>query len=692
MANVHRVVPTYCALCISRCGCLATLEGDRLLRIDPDPLHPTGKSICIKARAAPELVMHPERLRTPLRRTRPKGDPDPGWQAISWGEALALAGERLAAAGPQATAFAVATPSGTAIADSFGWIHRLAHAWGSPNMVFATENCNWHRDFTPRLTWGNSLGMPDWENTATIVLWGCNPAATWLALAGRVRAAQQRGARLIVIDPRQAGLASGADLWLPVRPGTDAALALGLIHLLLTEGGVDVEFLRQHSDAFVPASDGSGTVLERLAAEVSAWTPTRVAEVTGVPEAKIRQAAEHFRTARPVSLYAWTGTCQQRQATDAARAINILYGLTGCLGRPGGNLWPAKPLVNDISGFERVREDRRRLSLGLAERPLGPPARGWVTSRDLFRAIVSEDPYPISALVAFGGNFLVSKPLTRHADEALSKLDFFVQTELFATPTARWADLLLPSASCWEREGLQAGFMVDAAAEMHLQLRPALVPPPGEARSDTRIVFDLADALGLNEQFFGGDPEVGMAYILEPSGVDPIALRARSRGMTAPNLTRAAEPVRLHLSSTSLAQAGGNEFPCFTPSTVSHARPFVLTCGKTPHYCHSQFRQLASLRRRQPYPEAELAPDVAASRGIVDGAEIAIVTEHGQMHCHAVINPKLAPTVVWAHYGWWDVVAPINYNACSDGETFDPVSGSNALRGMACDVRCRPSM
>ena len=685
-AMARDVIPTYCALCISRCGCLATVEDGRLVRVDPDPLHPTGRAICVKARAAPELVAHPERLATPLRRTRPKGEADPGWQPIGWDEALALAGERLQAAGPQGTAFAVATPSGTAIADSFGWIHRLAHLWGSPNLVFATENCNWQRDFGPFLTWGSSLGMADYEHAATILLWGCNPAATWLAQAERIRAAQKRGTRLIVVDPRQGGLANGADLWLPVRPGSDTALALGLIHLLLNEGGADLTFLRGHSDAFSRAPGGSGTVLESLAAQAAAWPPARVAQVTGIGEADLRQAAAFLAAGRPVSLTTWTGTCQQRDATAATRAVNILYALTGSLGQPGGNRWFPKPRLNDIAAFAAVSPAVRRQTLGLGERPLGPPARGWITSRDLFHTIVSDDPYPIHALVAFGSNFLVSKPATRHAEEALAKLDFFVQTELFATPTARWADLLLPAASCWEREGLQAGFMVSQEADAHLQLRPAVAQPPGEARSDTRIVFDLAATLGLGAQFFAGDPEAGLAHVLAPSGLDAETLRRSPRGLAAPQLTAEASVPRITLWSAELADIGQAALPAYAPAPAPAALPFTLTCGKTVHYCHSQFRQLPSLRARQPGPEAELAPDVAAARGIGPGDAIVIRTAGGQMHCTAVVSGKLAAGTVWAHYGWWDAAEPIDYNACMDGEDFDAVAGCNALRGLPCDV------
>lgn len=680
------ILPTYCALCISRCGCLATVEDGRLLGIAPDPAHPTGRAICIKARTAPEQVNHPARLRTPLRRTRPKGDADPGWQPIGWDEALALCAQRLRAAGPSATAFAVATPSGTAIADAFGWIHRLAHLWGSPNLVFATENCNWHRDFGPALTWGRGLGMPDYAHTACILLWGSNPAATWLAHAERIRAAQQRGARLIVVDPRRSGLANGADLWLPLRPGSDGALALGLIHLLLETGGADLDFLRTYSDAFAPAPDGRGSVLERLAERAAQWPPARVAAVTGVDEAMLREAAALLGATRPVSLYTWTGSCQQAQATDATRAINLLYALTGSLGQPGGNRWLPGPRLNDIAAFDRVAPETRARTLGLAERPLGPPARGWITTRDLFRAIAREEPYPVRALFAFGGNFLVSKPATRDAEAALARLDFFAQSELFETPSARWADLLLPAASCWEREGLQAGFMVDAAADAHVQLRPAVARPPGEARGDTAIVFALARALGLDADFFGGDETAALDHQLAPSGLDVAALRAAPRGLPAPHLNAPPPMPRIALWSEALARETGDGLPRWTPPEPDPVRPFTLTCGKVVAYCHSQFRQIDGLRRRQPEPLAELAPDVAAARGIAAGDRVAVHTAGGAVHYRAEISERLAAGTVWAHYGWSSETAPVDYNAAMDGECFDRVSGSNALRGIACDV------
>lgn len=685
-------------MCISRCGCLATVENGALLRIDPDPEHPTGSAICIKAKSAPELVYHRDRLKTPLLRTRPKGEADPGWQPISWDEALDRIAAKLIGHGPLATAFAVTTPSGTAIADSFGWIHRLAHGFGSPNLVFATENCNWHKDFSPAHTWGAGIGMPDFERSGCILLWGVDPAVTWLSQAQRIRQAQKRGTRLIVVDPRGAGLAAGADLWLAPRPGTDAALALGLIHLLLADGGHDRAFLSRYSDADTLAPDGSGTVLEKLAERAAGFPPERVETLTGVPSAALKEAARLLAESKPVSFFTWTGTCQQAQATDATRAVNILYALTGDLDAPGGNVWFEKPAVSDIAGFEWVDADTRSQTLGRESRPLGPPSKGWITTRDLFRAIGEGQPYPVRALVSFGGNFLVTKPQTRLAGEALTQLDFFVQAELFHTPTTSWADIVLPAASCWEREGLQAGFAVSQEAESRVQLRPALVSPPGDAKPDTWMVFELAKRLGLADRFFGGDPEAGLAHLLAPIGLTPEALRAQGRGLTLRLATRYRKyettgfntpSGKVELWSETLRQAGHDPLPDYRLPEPSPQLPFLLTCGKVAPFCHSQFRNLPSLRKHYPEPVAELAPDVAAARKIRNGDPVAILTAAGEMHALAKVVPRLAAGTVWAQYGWWQDARPVNYNACTEGETFDPVSGSNALRGLACNVRRR---
>ncbi|NJO55852.1 MAG: molybdopterin-dependent oxidoreductase, partial [Rhodospirillales bacterium] len=259
----------YCPLCISKCGSISTVEAGRLTRVRPDREHPTGGTFCIKGRAAPELVHSDRRLLHPLMRTRPKGDADPGWRRITWDEAVAFAAERMRASaeahGAQSVVFGVTTPSGTAVADAFGWIHRLAHAFGSPNVLFATENCNWHKDYSSALTFGAGIGSPDFDRTGCMLFWGFNPSTTWPAYARAAMEAKRRGARLIVVDPRQAGLASAADQWLPVRPGSDGILALAIAGQMIENRWFDYDFVARWSNGplLVRADNGRFMTVER---------------------------------------------------------------------------------------------------------------------------------------------------------------------------------------------------------------------------------------------------------------------------------------------------------------------------------------------------------------------------------------------------------------------------------------------
>lgn len=758
----------YCALCISRCGCRVTVEDGRLTRVEADPSHPTGQALCVKAKAAPEAVHAPGRLLHPLRRTRPKDGGDPGWQAISWDEALDLLASKIRAAqtrhgpdGATGLALGVATPSGTAMSDSFVWVHRLAHALHSPNLVFATENCNWYKDHAPALTYGAGIGMPDYAHTGCILLWGFNPSTSWLAQATALQQARQRGAKLIVIDPRRAGLAVSADLWLRPQPGSDGALAQGLAHQLIERHGHDADFLTRWSDApflldvasgrLLTAADleadgnpeqrliwdeqhgtavccpvhppnvtpGSSSpaltgryrvttlngmrecepVFERLKRHCAAWDATTVATVTGIPEAQLQQAMDLICAHRPLSYFTWTGTCQHEEATQISRALSLFYALTGCIDAPGGNVWFDKPPLADMSGFSWVTPAERAATLGLDERPLGPSSKGWITTRDLFRCIVQEEPYPISCLLSFGSNFLSSKPHTRWSEEALAKLDFFALSELYETPTARHADLLLPACTAWEREGLQAGFQVDAAAESLLQLRPAFVSPQGESRSDTWIIFALACRLGLQEVFFNGDQEAALRAQLAPTGLTPEALRAAPGGLrlSLPPRYRKYEQQgfatpsrRLELYCPALAQHDQGALP--EPSRQHRPLPegydLLLTTAKWPQYCHSQQRDLPSLRRRMPEPLVELHPEIARQHGITAGDWVEIHTTLGSVRARARLEPHLAENVVCAQYGWWQYADGAgDTNRILDGECFDPVSGSNALRSTPCYLR-----
>ena len=781
--NAAQRIPGWCALCRSRCGCISVVQDGRLIAVEPNPQHPTGKALCAKGRAAPELVYSPERLLHPMKRTRPKGDPDPGWVEISWDAALdatASAMRRLAEEnGPESVAFGVTTAAGTAISDSAHWIQRLMNAFGSPNNCHAQELCAWHKGKAQTYTLGASgIGTPDFDHTGCIVLWGHNPNTAFLAHGWKTSEAKSRGASLVVIDPRHAGPAVKADQWLRVRPGTDGALALALAGVMIAEGWYDRAFMQAWSNgAFLvrldeqrlvtavelglsdspypvawdtsadapvvvdlqhpvepdaasdwalegtftlPTTNGSivcQPAFDMYTALCARYTPERAADITGAPAAQIRATARLLWESRPVCLSTWTGLEQHDNATQTARAISLLYALTGSHGAQGGNVTFPKPPAGSVAGGNLISNEQRRKALGIAERPLGPPLDGWITSDDLYRAILERQPYPVRGLVSFGSNLLMSHADVIRGSEALRRLDFYVHADLFLNPTAAYADIVLPVNTPWERQALQFGFDVDQQADERVQLRPTAVESRGESRSDEWIVFQLASRLGLGEYFWEGDIEAAYRHRLEPSGITLEALRAQPQGIRVPLEMTYRKHVanggfntpsrRVEVWSETFRAHGYAPLPDYREPTISPVSrpelaaqyPLVLTSVKTPQYCHSQHRNLPSLRKLMPDPQVELHPETAAARHIAQGDWVAIDTPKGRIRARAKLHPDLAPNVVVAQYGWWQACEPLglpgypalgdesaNYNLLIGNEHTDPISGAAPHRSYLCEI------
>lgn len=782
----------YCALCVSRCGSIAVLENGRFIALEPDPSHPTGKALCAKGRAAPELVYHPDRLLYPLKRTRPKGDPDPGWQRISWGEALDLTAaslRRIAQAhGPRSVVFGVVSPSTSASDDSVIWIQRLMNAFGSPNLCASMELCGWGRFLATQYTFGAGVPgvyMPDLEQAGCILFWGYNPNLARLAHATATVDALRRGARLIVVDPRRTGPAQKADLWLQVQPGTDGALALGIAQVMIERGWYDRDFIRDWTNGplLVRTDTGRLLTLHDLSAHGSAgqyvaWSetysrpisydpgtgryegddpapalvgefaidtlqgevvcrpafalaaelcrqyrPERVEAICGVARDQIEQAARLLWEARPVAYYAWSGIEQQTNATQTARAIAQLYALTGSFDTPGGNvLFPAVPAASAVGGG-LLPAAQRTQTLGLAERPLGPSRWQFVTSDEVYRGILEQQPYGVHAMVNFGANLLLSHADSRRGRQALAALGFYVHADLFMNPTAELADVVLPIASAFEREALKIGFEVSADAQSLVQLRQRVVQPRGEARSDTEIVFDLACRLGLGVHFWDGDVAAGYRYQLGPSGVSLDTLRENPGGVRVPLEVRYrkfaeqqdgaprgfATPTRkIELYSETLLEHGYAPLPAYEAPLVGPASrpdlverfPLILTCAKHTLFCESQHRGLPRLRRHARDPEVELHPMAAAERGINPGDWVHIETPAGSVRARARMNDTLAPNVVCGQHGWWQACPEIgaagydplsaegaNLNLIIGNEAIDSISGSVPHRAYLCQIR-----
>jgi anaerobic selenocysteine-containing dehydrogenase len=790
-------IHTYCAMCVSHCGVVATVEDGALTKVSPDPEHPNG-GICVKGTAAPEIVYSPDRLQYPMVRTRPKGDPDPGWTRIPWDEAMALTASRLleikARHGPEAVVFPIATPAGSGSIDFTFWAQRLAHAFGSPNIERSTHVCQWHRDGGSRYTYGVGLPPPDYENARCILLWGFNPQATWPTMAMRIGRARARGAQLIVIDPRKTDLAGKADVWLPVRPGADGALALSMIHVLLEERLYDEDFVRDwtngtflvredtdqpltgqdlvpdgdpdrflvwdrrvgrpvgyrveggyEDDGVEPALAGSYTVrlangttvechpafelLQKLAA---GYSPEQMEPLTWVSAGDVRRAVRLFAAEKPSCYYTWSGLEQRADAVQTNRAVCLFYALTGQFDQRGSNVLFASTPTNPVLGVELLPEQQAWRRLGYAERPLGPPGDmgvyGSVRAQDVYRAILTGDPYAVKAMVAFGSDSLVAHVDPLLGKQALEALDFYVHVDLFENPTASFADLLLPAASSWEREAVWPApppFALSESTGTWAQYRQAVVQPVHETRPDLDIIFDLAQRLGLGEHFFGGDMEAAFNYHLAPSGLTVEQLREHPLGVRVAGETRYSKyreidaatgqprgfqtPTRkLEIYSTTFARAGYPPLPVVwgpTDTTVGadtndEEYPLALTFSRLVQFVDDGHRNIPRLRRQAREPFLEIHPTTAGALGIEDDTWVVVETREGAVTVTAKVSTSVDPRVVVTQYGWWQACQELgaaaydpfrpegaNVNLLIPNDVMDPISGSVPHRTQRCRVR-----
>ena len=711
----------FCTLCRSRCGAIFTIENNRLVEVQPNPAHPTGKSMCPKGRAAPEIAHSARRLTTPLRRTAPKTALNPCFVPISWEEALSEIAEKLTRyrmeSGPESIAFAITSGSSSSTSDWTDWLQRFVRGFGSPNTVYSTEICNWHKDNAHVFTFGCGLPTAEYRSSDLILLWGHNPANVWLAQAEAIGAARARGAKLAVIDPRRAGSARDADMWLRIRPGTDGALALGLARWLIVNSAFDADFVRHWTNAAFLVRDDTGLFLRpvdigregegylvwsqdegaavnakgnldaatldgrftvaapggdiachtafalyRKAAEP--YDPATVADITTIPTTQIEELAAAIAAAGSICYHGWTGIGQHTNATQTERAIATLYALTGHFDAPGGNVrMPALP-VPALHSMAMIPQDTRQRALGLDKRPLGPPADGWITSTDFYNAAITGKPYRIRAFFAFGSNPLVSHPAPERGRQAFEALDFHVHCDLFLNPTSAYADIVLPVSSAWEHEALRIGFELSPEAQELVQLRPQMIPRQGEARSDMWIAFQLAKRLGMGELFFDGDIERGFAHLLAPLGLDLETLRAHPEGARVPlqhayrkyhRTGFATQTGKVELYSELLHRHSYPPVPVYIPPAEARSDQYPLTLfsANSGYYCHSQHRGINALRRRREDPTAEIHPELATRRGIADGDWILVRTRNGAIRLRAKLNETLAEDVVAGDYGWW---------------------------------------
>ncbi len=778
-------IHTYDPQCKSRCAVICHVKEGKLVEIRKDPDHPNSANLCPKGIFSTELVYHPERLRYPVRRTRPKTDPDPGWERISWGEALNTIAQKLKVIkeeyGPEAVFFSKGASGGTPGNDYKDWVSRLALAYGSPNGDLGTTHiCNWHKDKGSVYTYGVAIPAPEFEKANCILLWGHNPAATWRRHLEEVNKARKRGAKIIIIDPRRNETWREGDLWLPVRPGTDGALALGMLHVMINENLYDEEFTRNWTTApflirkdngnylreneihpqgenknhlvwdkkrkgllsydpltklyleegdpalegtyFVQLKDGEKiecqTAFQFLKELVSQYPPEKVEEITWVKAEEIREATRLFALQKPSCYYTYNGIEQHTNSMQTNRAISIFFSLSGNFDRPGGNVIFPRVKTNKVDGKEEFRVGKK--PLGKEKRPLGPSN---VHARDFYEALLEGKSYPVKALIAFGGNVLSANGDTTKGRKAFEKLDFFVQVDLFETPTGKLADILLPAVTPWEAFLLKPTFEGTVNTSSYLQLMDQVIPPLQEAWPDIKIVFELAKRLGLGDKFWDGDIEKAFNYQLAPSGIKVEDLRKNPDGIFVPLPVRYQKyeeksdnkglkgfntpSGRVEIYSETFLKNGYAPLPVyqeplmspFSQPKLAEKYPFILTNFKLLAYCHGQHRGVPSLRKLAPYPYVEINEKRADELGIKDGDWVLMETPSGRIRLKAKLEENIHPQVVCTQHGWWQGCKALdlpaydpfseegaNVNLLVPNELADPITGSVPHKSYVCNI------
>lgn len=732
MTAPDQTLPTNCRLCGYLCGLLARVEAGHVVDVKPDPnRYPYDPHIvngCLRHRINPQFLEHPQRLNQPLKRIGARGSGR--WETCSWEQALDDIAQRLGNLRQQFGAETLATSIGGA--RGVYWpLHRFMNLFGSPNNIGIGQIC-----WNPQV-WVNTLtfGWPieyelDPDLTRCAVLWGTNPAESDNSLLWRtICQFTRQGGSLIVIDPRQTRTARRASLHLPLKPGTDAALALGFLHAIISEGLYDQAFVNDWCQGFEPLQD-----------HISQYPPEKVAALTDLPASDIVQAARLFATQRPATQISGRGVDQiGANSVQALRAMAILRAITAGIDLPGASHLGQMPdfipeidleltdhlpesqrtkqlgadqiLLQTYSGYERVNAFTQRHARRLPHRYLTSAHPNLV-----WRAMQTGDPYPIKAMIVMASNPLLSHADSRLIYTALKSLDLLVVLDYFLTPTAMLADYVLPVAGTLERPVLQT----DAGISNIAYGGPAAISPLAERRTDYDFWRELGIRMDQESYWQWPSLQACFADILAPVGLDWDSFCAS--GLYAPprlyhqheNIDPATgEPLgfatpsgKVELYSTILEQLGYDPLPVHSPNETALTKPgfkenyplTLLTGARQQPYYASEFRQFSQLRTHHPHPLAEISSQTAELISIQDGEMIWVETANGRARFQAKIC-EIRPEVVSVEYGWWfpeleasepDLggvwVSNANLLTTAEFETCDPLLGQWPYNGLPCRI------
>jgi anaerobic selenocysteine-containing dehydrogenase len=664
--------------CHDGCGVLLyTDKNDKLVKVEGDPDNPYNQGrLCVRCLAVPHVTNHPDRLKYPMKRVGKRGENK--WERITWDEAYDTIVREFTKVKENYGAESVIFCQGTG-RDIAPYISRLAWSFDSPNWAglglsgnacylprvagcIATTGSFWVADCSQASP--QRYDDPNYQAPECMAIWGNNPVVSnadgfyghWVVDL------MKRGTKLIVIDPRLTWLASKADLWLQIRPGTDAALALGMLNVIINEDLYDHDFVDKWTYG-----------IDQLKERVQEYPVDKVSKITWIPEEKIIAAARLFAQSKPATVQWGLALDMTKEALPASHAIVSLWSITGNIDIPGGMLPPPTLLFYGGGwGAELISEEQKAKRIGLDKYPLLQYGFLLAHSDTLIEQMETGKPYPIKAAWIQTNNGLACMSADpKRMYDSLKKLDFVVGVDLFMTPTlVATADIILPAATYPERDGLRFGDGPQRGETINK------VTQIGECKSDMQINLELGKRWNPAAYPWDNVQDMFSAMLKDPVGLTfqelrevapvypPQEYKRHEKGkMRFDGQIGFNTPTRrIELYSTFYEQIGLDPLPYYEEPTESpystpdlyEKYPLILTTGARPWgMFHSEHRQIPHLRAIHPEPVLQIHPEAAQKHGVKDGEWVWVENAMGRAKRKIEITPIMDPRVVNTDHAWW---------------------------------------
>lgn len=636
--------------CPDRCGLVAEIDDGRVVAVFGDPEHPiTRGTICRKVMEYPSRIYGPERLLYPMKRIGPKGAAQ--FQRISWGEAVTTIAGRFSEIRDRHGAESILR---FCYGGTMGVVQRFPVGSRFFNRLGAADHTRTICSAAGQAGYAYTMGAGRGSDPETIpdarlvVIWGVNAVSTNLHLMTQIQEARKNGAKVVVVDVHRNPTARAADQFIQLFPGTDAALALGLMNVIVGEGLHNAPFIEANTIGF-----------DRLLPRLKEYSPDRVEGITGVPAGEIRLLAREYATIKPAFLALGNGPQHHEKGGMATRTTALLPALVGSWGIPGGGAIRSNGGYFTLNGKGLERPD-------LASGPLRT-----INMARLGPELLVADP-PFRALYVWSTNPAVVLPEQDKVVAGLSREDLFtVVHEQVMTDTARYADILLPCTTCFEQEEYFTG-----SWHLYASYSDAAIPPVGESKSDYEVFRLLAEAMNFDEPCFRESlDEIAAAGFDNPS--NPFLEGVTAERLKREKLVRLNLPTKPYLAfadghfptasgkieiySARLEAEGMDPLPTYEPAQegrggdrdLRRRYPLQMVAPPNHHFLNSSFAEIPRLMAKEVRPTLEIHPGDAAERGISDGDQVRVWNDRGECGLHARVTDSVLPGVVASLGLWW---------------------------------------